>query len=208
MDSETAEHIARHGWFDNYEELGCFSLIEGVDEDEAIRRFGGDPATAELHRPEYYWELMEGREPGDVVSMLQVGTADTGQVFAIEINGYTGIYAQPNLSRSGARVFTVLTHVNGADLIGYAVDGRPIIDEEPWGPLTPLADPDPEPAWDPAWCDGLTDPEHDIWLRGARYLVLAERVMDARIDPQWFAMPLRTVLLPKPQDNPATVISK
>ncbi|BBA96933.1 hypothetical protein RVR_2459 [Actinacidiphila reveromycinica] len=97
---------------------------------------------------------------------------------------------------------SIFTHVDCADIISYAVDGRLVIHEEPWGPLTPLSDPDPDPAWDPAWCADLTDPEHDEWLRGARQLVLAERVMGLHIDPRWFEIPLRTILLPNPHSNP------
>ncbi|GIL25396.1 hypothetical protein [Actinocatenispora comari] len=201
MDSETAARIARHSWFDSFEEL-CFSVVEGADESQVIRRFGGDPGATEVHGPERYWQLMETHGPGDIVHLVQVGTAATGQVFAIEINGYTGILGQRSLSRDGARVLTVYTHVNGADRIGYAIDGRQVIDEEPWGPLTPLSDPEPEPAWKPAWCEGLTDPEHGVWLCGARQLVLAERVMGILIEPEWFRTPLRTAQLPDPDDNP------
>ena len=197
----TAADVGRHAWFDALEPL-CFTLLEGVDEDEAIRRFGGDPAATELHGPELYADLLADRDYAtEPLSLLQIGTAETGHVFAIEINGWTGIHAQHTLSRDGARAFTVYTHVNGADRTGYAVDGRPVVDEEPWGPLTPLSDPDP--AWDPAWCAGLSDVEHEQWLRGGRQLVLAERVMGTRIDPRWFEIPLRSLELPEPFDNPA-----
>ena len=200
--AQAAADIARHAWFDSYEPL-CFTLTEGADEDEVIRRFGGDPETAETHGPGRYWELMDGRDYDDLLHMVQVGTATTGHVFAIEINGWTGTHIQRGLSRGGGRAFTTYTHVNGADRTCYAVDGRPVIDEEPWGPLTPLSDPDPDPAWDPAWCAGLSDEAADVWLRGARQLVLAERVMGTRVDPGWFEMPLRTVVLPDFFDNPA-----
>jgi Family of unknown function (DUF6461) len=195
-----AADIGRLAWFDAFEPL-CFTLLEGVDEDEAIRRFGGDPAATELHGPELYDDLLADRDYAtEPLSLLQVGTAETGHVFAIETNGWTGINALPGLSRDGARAFTVYTHVNGADRTGYAVDGRHVVDEEPWGPLTALSDPDP--AWDPAWCAGLSDVEHEQWLRGARQLVLAERVMGTRIDPRWFEIPLRSVELPDPFENP------
>ncbi|MYS32892.1 hypothetical protein K388_07064 [Streptomyces sp. KhCrAH-43] len=200
MDNETAACIARHDWFETYNS-DCFALIEGADENEVIRRFGGDPSSTDIHGPEFYGELMQGRETGDVAFMLRVGTAAPELVFAIE-NGFTGVNALRSLSQGGARALSILTHVNGADIIGYAVDGRLVVHEEPWGPLTPLSDPDPDPAWDPAWCADLTDPEHDEWLRGARQLVLAERVMGLRIDPRWFEIPLRTILLPDPFSNP------
>jgi hypothetical protein len=199
MDTTAGE--SPYAWFDAFEPL-CFSLLEGVDEDEAIRRFGGDPAATELHGPELYGDLLADRDyVTEPLSLLQVGTAETGHVFAIEINGWTGIHAQHSLSRDGARVFTVYTHVNGADRTAYAVDGRLVVDEEPWGPLTALCDPDP--AWDPAWCEGLSDVEHGRWLRGGRQLVLAERVMGVRTDPRWFEIPLRSVELPDPFENPA-----
>jgi hypothetical protein len=160
-----------------------------------------DPATARLHGPERHLELMAERDHDELVHLLQVGTAATGHVFAIEVNGWTGISAQRSLSREGARAFTVCTHVNAADRTGCAVDGRIVVDEEPWGPLTPLSDPDP--AWGPAWCAGLSDPQRKVWLRSARQLAPAERVMGTRIDPRWFDAPLRSVELPEPSANPA-----
>ena len=205
-DAQTAADIARHTWFDPYDPL-CFTLIEGEDEDEVIRRFGGAPETAELHGPGRYWELMEDREYNDLLHLLQVGTAAPGHVFAIEINGWTGLNAQRSLSHAGARAFTIYTHINAADRTCYAVDGRPVINEEPWGPLTPLSDPDPDPEWDPTWCEGLSDKEHDVWLRGARQMVLAERVMGARIEQRWFEIPLRTVILPDFFANPAVDVN-
>lgn len=71
--------------------------------------------------------------------MLQIGTADTGHVFATEVNGWTGSSVHASLSRGRARAFTVYTHINAADRTVYSVDGRHVIDEEPWGPLTPLS---------------------------------------------------------------------
>jgi hypothetical protein len=201
-DAKTAADIARHAWFDSYEPL-CFTLIEGVAEDEVIRRFGGDPKTGEVHDPGHYWELMSGRDYDDLLHMVRVGTAATGQVFAIEINGWTGKYIHRGLTRDGARAFTIYTHINGADCTCYTVDGRPVIDEEPWGPLTPLSDPEPDPQWNPTWCDGLSDEDNDVFLRGANQMVLAERVMGIPIDPQWFEIPLRTVILPDIYENPA-----
>ena len=200
-EAETAAAIARHAWFEGWEPV-CFTLIEGIDEDEAIRRFGGDPAAAQIRDPGYYWELMDSRHYYELLQVLQIGTADTGHVFAVEVNGWTGSSVHASLSRGGARAFTVYTHVNAADRTVYSVDGRHVIDEEPWGPLTPLSDPEPDPAWDPAWCEGLSDEENDVWLRGARQLVLAERVMGVRIEKDWFTMPLRTVVLPDPERNP------
>ena len=204
-EAETAAAIARHAWFEEWEPL-CFTLIEGVDEDEAIRRFGGDPASAEVHEAGHYWQLMDGREYYEATAVLQLGTAATGQVFAIEVNGWTGTAAHASLSRDGARAFTVYTHVNAADRTVYSVDGREVVNEEPWGPLTPLSAPEPDPAWDAAWCDGLCDLDAEVWLRGARQLVLAERVMGVRIEQGWFDMPLRTVVLPDPCENPMATL--
>ena len=60
-----------------------------------IRRFGSDPETAELHGPGHYWELMEDHDYNDLLHLLQVGTATTGHVFAIEINRLDGIERPP-----------------------------------------------------------------------------------------------------------------
>lgn len=201
-EAEAAAAIARYAWFEDWTPT-CFTLIEGVDEDEAIHRFGGDPASAELHGPDYYWELTY-----DHPYLLQTGTARTGHVFAIEESGWIGQYVHPSLTHDGGRAFTIYQHLNGTERIVYTVNGHTLIDEEPrrwltpWGPLAPLSAPEADPAWDPAWYEGLTGPSGEVWLGGARQMALAERVMGVRIEHDWFRMPLRTVLLPPVEQNP------
>ena len=115
----------------------------------------------------------------------------------LEHNNYAGNV--PGVLRDlsvGGRAFNMLNHINGKDIIGYAVDGELVVFEEPWGPLTPLRPGDSR--WDPRWCDGLTDLEADIWLRGERMLALAERVMGCWLDPAWCTGELRSAAIPNP----------
>lgn len=179
----------------------CMTLIEGIDEDEVIRRFGGDPTATFPLDVAGYWDL----QPADYrqqQAIVGVGTVG-GIVFAIEENGYTGDVpgVLRSLSASG-RCFCVYTHVNAADNVAYAVGGELVVYEEPWGEPTPLREGDPR--WDPAWVRGLSDEANDVWLRGARLFLAAERVMGVRIDSAWFSEPIRAARIPSPESYAGT----
>jgi len=175
----------------------CMTLVEGIAEDEVIRRLGGDPERTQQLSPQQYWDLHldDDAEERCFVGVTTVG----GVVVAVEHNTYAGNV--PGVLRSlsvGGRAFTMLNHIEAKDNIGYAVDGELVIYEEPWGPLTLLRPGDPR--WDPHWCDGLADEEADVWLRGERMLALAERVMTCLMEPAWCTEPLRSAPIPNPDD--------
>ncbi len=197
----TQARIDRLSWFDELDPL-CFTLVEGIDEDEALRRLGGNPAEATMQTRAQYWDHVTDYR--DVRYFVGVGTGPDGLVFAIEENGYTGHVpgVLRDLSRGGGRAFCVYTHVNAADGASSAVDGELIVFEEPWGPLTPLTPGDQR--WDDTWCAGLTDEPNDVWLRDARLLVAVERIMGTRVEAEWFDAPLRTVELPDPMKYAST----
>ena len=76
-----------------------------------IRRFGSDPETAEFHGPGHHWELMEDHDYNDLLHLLQVGTATTGHVFAIEINRLDGIERPPQpVARRSPRLHRLHAH--------------------------------------------------------------------------------------------------
>lgn len=177
----------------------CLTLIEGAGEDKVISQFGGDPAATFALPVPGYWDL-QSEETGEVQPVVGVGTAG-GVVFAIEENGYAGDVpgVLRGLSARG-RCFCVRTHVNGADNVAYAADGEVVVYEEPWGEPTPLRAGDPR--WDPAWTSGLASPDREVWLRGARLFLAAERAMGVRIEPAWFTEPLRSARVPDPGDYP------
>ena len=191
---ELERDLQRLAWVERLDPM-CLTLIEGIDEDEVIRRFRGDPAETFALAVPGYWDL----QPQDFQPLqfiVGVGTVG-GVVFAVEENGYTGNLpvVLRSLSARG-RCFCVYTHVNAADNIAYAVGGELVVDEEPWGEPVPLRTGDTR--WDPAWVRGLTDVEREVWLRGARLFLAAERAMDVRIERAWFTEPIRSARIPDP----------
>jgi len=173
------------------------TVVEGLDEDEVIRRLGGDPRATEPMDRRRYWELHLG---GDRDEPYFVGVATVGRIVcAVEHNGWSA--SIPGVLRRlsvGARAFNMLNHIEAKDCVGYAVNGDLLVFEEPWGPLTPLSPGDRR--WDASWCDGLSDLDSDVWLRGARLRALAERVMGCRLELGWCTGALRTAAVPSPDD--------
>ena len=131
-----------------------------------------------------------------------VGVGTVGQVvFTLEVVGFTGAIPETMRRLSvGGRCFGITIAVSGGDNVRYAVDGELVVYEEPWGPVYPLRAADPR--WDPNWCKGLIgiDDPDDIW--GLGKLVLAERVMQTRVEEDWIRRPLRTVELPDLTGDP------
>jgi len=183
----------RFDWIDEEEGLyPVLTLVEGVSEDETIRRFGGDPAaTRALVADEIY-----GLQPNRPGHRGHVGVGTVGKVvFALEVVGSTG--AVPGVLRElsrGGRCFGLLLGVNGDDRVHYAVDGDLVVYEEAYGPVTPLREGDVR--WDPGWCVGLVDVSDPAGLWCSRLFLLAERVMSVTIDRSWFSRPLRTAEIP------------
>ena len=120
-----------------------------------IRRFGSDPETAEFHGPGHHWELMEDHDYNDLLHLLQVGTATTGHVFAIEINRLDGIERPPQpVGRTPEPAPSPSTRTSTPPTVrATRSTAAPVTNEEPRGPLTPLSAPNPDPEWDPAWCE-------------------------------------------------------
>ncbi|WP_053640281.1 MULTISPECIES: DUF6461 domain-containing protein [unclassified Streptomyces] len=182
-------HDDRFDWTD--EEDGFYpvlTLIEGITEDEVIRRFGGNASATRLLASEEVHDLQP--EYPDRRDHVSVGTAGD-VVFALEVVGWTG--AVPgvlrDLSRAG-RCFGLHLDINGGDTVHYAVDGDLVVYEEPYGPVTPLREGDTR--WDPAWCAGLIDVTDPTEVWGPKLFLLAERVMGVTIERSWFTQPLRT----------------
>lgn len=191
---------ARFAWVD--EEEGFYpvlNLVCGCDEDEVLRRFGADPSTARMLTLDDIYALQpeDYREHRYFVAVGTVGHV----VFTLEVVGFMGLIPETMRRLSaGGRCFGVSIAVSGGDNVRYAVDGELVVYEEPWGPVKPLRAADPR--WDPNWCGGLlaTDDPDEIW--GLEKLVLAERVMQTRIEEDWIRGLLRTVELPDPTRDP------
>ncbi|MEV7595855.1 DUF6461 domain-containing protein [Kitasatospora sp. NPDC089797] len=190
-------HDDRFDWAD--EEDGFYpllTLVEGIAEDEVIRRFGGDAKSTRLLTSEEIQDLQRDH--------VSVGTVD-GVVFALEVAGWTG--AVPGVLRGlsrGGRCFGLQCDVNGGDTVHYAVDGDLVVYEEPYGPVKPLREGDRR--WNPSWCGVLIDVTDPTELWGPKLFLLAERVMGVVIERSWFTMPLRAAELPDPMaftDTPA-----
>ncbi|GAA2774073.1 DUF6461 domain-containing protein [Kitasatospora cinereorecta] len=183
----------RFDWID--EEEGFYpvlTLVEGITEDEVLRRFGGDPGAARLLVAEEIYDL-QPQYPGRR-GHVGVGTVDN-VVFALEVVGSTG--AVPGVLRDlsrGGRCFGLLLGISGGDRVFYAVDGDLVVYEEPSGPVTPLREGDAR--WDPSWCAGLIDITDPTEFWGPKLFLLAERVTGVTIERSWFTRPLRTAEVP------------
>ena len=191
---------ARFAWVD--EEEGFYpvlNIVRGCDEDEVLRRFGADPSAACMLTLDDVYALQPERYHEH---RRFVGVGTVGQVvFTLEVVGFTGAIPETMRRLSvGGRCFGITIAVSGGDNVRYAVDGELVVYEEPWGPVYPLRAADPR--WDPNWCKGLIgiDDPDDIW--GLGKLVLAERVMQTRVEEDWIRRPLRTVELPDLTGDP------
>ncbi|MEZ0096066.1 DUF6461 domain-containing protein [Streptacidiphilus sp. EB129] len=188
-----ADAEARFAWVDELEEdyiLPTVSLVEGVAEDEVIRRLGGLPASA---RPMTVLQALDRADESRGTGLIGVGTLGD-LVFTVE-GSYTT--AVPGILRDlsrGGRAFSVSIDVNGGDRLGYAVDGDLVVFEEHWGPINALREGDPR--WDPGWCRSLIDVEDETEIWGVKIFALMERVMGGAVQPHWFTDPLRTVEVP------------
>ncbi|GAA1091186.1 MULTISPECIES: DUF6461 domain-containing protein [Kitasatospora] len=183
----------RFGWTAEEDDFHpVLTLIEGITEDEVIRRFGGAPdAAGPLSLDEIHGRQPEYPERRDHVGVGTVG----GVVFALEFVGWTG--AVPGVLRDlsrGGRCFGIHLDVHGRSTVHYAVDGGLVVHEEAYGPVTPLREGDTR--WDPAWCDGLIDVTDPTEFWGPKLFLLAERVMGTTIERPWFTGPLRTAEIP------------
>ena len=190
-----ADAEARFAWVDELVDeleedyiMPTVALVEGVGEDEVIRRLGGIPDSS---RPMTVLEALEfDEETRDLVGVGSMG----GLVFIVE-NSFTTLV--PGILRElskGGRAFSVSIDANGGDSMGYAVGGDLVVFEEHWGPIHPLRGDDPR--WDPQWCRGLINVEDETEIWGVKIFALVERVMGGTVQPHWFTHPLRTVEVP------------
>lgn len=115
-------------------EAYCATFVQGLDEAELLRRFGGDLASARLIQPDDWEALEELSWFGDVI---QVGHCD-GWAFVYENNGYNGTLAE-TLQRvsAGTVAVSVFRNVNAHARFSYVEDGRVLTSFDPVNPPLP-----------------------------------------------------------------------
>ncbi len=173
-----------YAWVDGLDAY-CFTVLHGVEVDEAIRRLGGDPgATQRRTFEECFWRP-------DCAQWIQVGPVGAGVVLA-ENNGWrvSEDDTAMNLSRGG-RLTSTFCDVSAVMRFVYAVDGviRAAFD--------PLLDKRPEEGTDPRCLDGLlADLPFDLDAVARSAMTLMERISGVRIEAGWLDDRQRAFALP------------
>jgi Family of unknown function (DUF6461) len=174
----------------------CISLVRGVSEDDALRRFGGDPATTRLMTlTEVADESCNNEYPYGYAPLLLVDTINDWVVI-FEDNGVQGVRHEVLQAVSrGAEMVSVFWNVNALQRFVYAVDGRTVTEFELLCPESRRgAEPDRLLAY-------MRDLPFEIGNTLASAMALSERITGVRIDRSWFENKRRVVeVTPLPQE--------
>lgn len=126
-------------WLRNHSEAYCVTFAQGLDDREAMRRFGGDLSQARLIQPDDWQVIAALRALGEVI---QVGRYN-GWAFVYEDNGFRGTLQEVLCAVSARTVaVSVFCNVNAVARFCYAEDGTIIAHFDPLDP--PFADPAPQ----------------------------------------------------------------
>jgi hypothetical protein len=175
----------------------CISFVKGNNEDQVIRCFGGDPATA------VQMTLDEGIESGALISdyasnEFSVLVGRLGEwVVVYEENGFQGSRHEVwRRASQGTEMVTVFWNVNWDNEFIYAVNGEPVmtfdmvIPEERAG-----SDPD-------RFMDYMLELPFDGELAKASALALAGRITGVPFEADWLKSKHRVVkIIALPQES-------
>jgi hypothetical protein len=177
--------MAEYAWVEALEAY-CFTAVVGLDADEAIRRLGGNPSTAQGTRTfeECFW-------PATGPQWAQVGPVDGGLVVA-EHNGWRAEESAERLSE-GAHLACFFRNVQAVTHFVYAVDGTVLADFDPLVDRWPAAADAIAPA-----LQGLP---FGLFAAEPSALRLLERLTGVRIAQTWLDAPQRAVALPPLSDG-------
>jgi uncharacterized protein DUF6461 len=198
---------ADYRWFGDHwlREAFCITLVRGLDEAEALRRFGGERGRPRPLTVVDAWRLslsLSARYP-----RLVLAARRGGWVVAVEANGWEG--ARPEVLRAlsaGTAAVSVYRNVNALGYFSDAADGELrvqfelLFPQRRWGSR-------PDLLVAPMRAMGL-DPDRDAPLdqdMAVAALALAERVTGVRVDRQLLDGPLTGVeIAPLLDDPPAS----
>jgi uncharacterized protein DUF6461 len=182
--------VSRYSWVRQHGiyEAGCITFVRGDNEDDVLRRFGGDPATARLMTlTEVAEESCNNPHPYGYAPLLMVDTIN-GWVVIFEDNGSQGTRHEVLQAASqGTEMVSVYWNVNALQLFIYAANGKTVTKFELLCPESRRgAEPD-------RLLDYMRDLPFEIGNTLASAMALSERVTGVRIDRSWFEIERRVV---------------
>lgn len=199
-----AATAADYAWLEGHwlREAFCFTLVQGLDEAEVLRRLGGERSRPGTLTVAQATELSYSFQAG--YPQLVLATTAGGWAVAVEDNGWEG--ARPEVLRAltrGTRAVSVYRNVNALGHFSHAVDGELLVQFEPlfperrWGARPDLLLPQMRAVGlDPDW----DEPPYGEVDAAA----LAERVTGVHLDPGLLARPmLAAEITPLLEDPPA-----
>jgi uncharacterized protein DUF6461 len=166
----------------------CITFVRGDNEDDALRRFGGDPATARwMTLTEVAEESYNNKYPYWYAPLLLVDTIND-RVVIFEDNGTQGIRHEALQAVSqGTEMVSVFWNVNALQRFIYAVDGKTITEFELLFPKSRQgAEPD-------RLLDYMRDLPFEMGNTVESAMALSERITGVRIDRSWFEIERRVV---------------
>jgi hypothetical protein len=203
--SVAAATAADYDWFKDHwlREAFCITLVRGLDEEEVLRRFGGERSQPRTLSAADAGELSGSFHAG--YPQIILATRSEGWTIAVEDNGWEG--ARPEVLRAlsrGAQAVSVYRNVNALGHFSDAVDGALLVQFEllfpqrRWGSQPDLLLPQMRAVGlDPDW------PEPPYGEVDTAALALAERVTGVRLDPTILDGPLLATEIAPLLDDPS-----
>jgi hypothetical protein len=170
-------------WVEEIEAF-CFTALVGLDEDETIRRLGGDPSLVAPPKTfdQCFW-------PADGTQWAQVGRVNGG-LFVAEHNGWRAEEVAEQLSL-GARMACFFRNVQAVMHFVYAVDGEVLAE------FDPLLERAAASGADPRILDRVAgDLPFGLFGAESSAMALLERLTGVRVERGWLESPQRAVALP------------
>jgi hypothetical protein len=190
--------VSRYLWVREHgiQVASCITFVRSDNEDDALRRFGGDPATARwMTLTEVAEENCNNNYPYGYAPLLLLDTIN-GWVVIFEDNGIQGIRHEVLQAASqGTEMVSVFWNVNARQEFIYAVGGELVTAFELMSPGSRRgADPD-------RLLDYMRNLPFEIGNTLASAMALSERITGVRIDRNWFEIEHRVVEVnPLPQE--------
>ncbi|CRK60181.1 hypothetical protein [Alloactinosynnema sp. L-07] len=187
----------RYSWINDQAVYGGFTLTiaDGVNEDDVIALYGGDPSDCDMMTFEESFNMHDGTSPDRVRTLTAIARIHVANdrvdketvVIAIENNGWAALDVARNAKKG--QFFTVYRGGQGRTVIIHTADGHTLADFEPTLMIngTDVGGIVPEWAHTAEWRPGAIT---------TTALSLAGKVMRVDIAEEWFTKPAKTTVTP------------